>query len=118
MDTVTKELLVKTASYIERTQPLLDAQNEQRNTFTKRATQAAGVLAHRGIIDARRVNEFVDKVAADPTAVWEFVEKLAAVVPVDTWGEAVRQKVASSGKVDPFERIFFGIGAEVSGMVD
>jgi hypothetical protein len=118
MDKTLQELTTKIADYIERTQPLIDSQNEQRSNFVKRATQAAGVLAHRGVIDARRVNEFIDKVAADPSAVWEFVEKLAAALPTDNLGEAVQQKVASGAKVDAFERIFFGRGAEKSGMVD
>jgi hypothetical protein len=118
MDNTVKELMMKTAAYIERTQPLIDKQNEQRNAFVKRATQAAGVLVHRGVIDRRNANEFVDKVAADPQSVWEFVEKLAATVPVDSLGEGVQRKIASGAKVDAFERVFFGIGAEDTGMVD
>ena len=114
----TKDMMVKIAEYIEKTQPVIDTFNEQRSAFVKRATQAAGVLAHRGVIDSRRVNEFVDKVAEDPSRVWEFVEKLAAAVPVDAMGEAVRTKIASGGKVCPFEKAFFGIGAEDTGMVD
>lgn len=118
MDKTTTEIMAKVAAYIESTQPLIDSHNEQQSAFVKRATQAAGVLAHRGVIDSRRVNEFVDKVASDPAAVWELVEKLAAIIPVDALGEAVREKVASGKKIDPFERVFFGIGAENSGMVD
>lgn len=118
MDKTVQEIMSKVAAYIETTQPLIDAQNEQRSSFVKRATQAAGVLAHRGVIDPSRVNTFIDKVAADPTSIWEFIEKLAAIVPVDALGEAVREKVASGEKVCPFERMFFGVGAEKSGMVD
>lgn len=118
MDKTTTALMQKVATYIETTQPVIDAQNEQRKEFTKRATQAAGVLAHRGIIDSRRVNDFIDKVAADPTAVWDFIEKLALAVTPDMLGEAVREKVAAGGKVDAFERVYFGIGAENTGMVE
>ena len=113
-----KVLMEKVAAYIERTQPLIDQHNEERVAFTKRATQAAGVLAHKGVISASRVNEFVDKVAEDPSAVWEFVEKLAGAITPDALGEAVRTKVASGGRGDAFERAFFGIGAENPGMVE
>ena len=118
MDPKVQTIMEKTAAYIERTQPLLDGYNEKRSEFIKRATQAAGVLAHRGVIDQRRVNAFIDKVAENPSAVWEFVEKLAAAIPPDALGEAVRTKVASGAKVDAGERAFFGIGAENTGMVD
>ena len=117
-------LLQKVAAYIERTQPLLDRQAEtltkqaeDKSAFIKRATQAAGVLAHRGVIDPRRVSEFVDKVAADPTSVWAFIEKLAGSITPDALGDAVRTKIASGGTVDPWERVFFGVGAENTGMV-
>lgn len=115
---IQQQIMVKVAEYIEATQPVIDKQNEQRIQFTKRATQAAGVLAHRGVIDSRRVNEFIDKVAEDPAAVWDFVEKLASAVTPDALGEAVREKVASGAAVDAFERVFFGLGTGNSGMVD
>lgn len=112
-----QELMKKVASYIESTQPVIDDFNEQRSKFVKRATQAAGVLSHRGIIDSRRVNEFIDKIAEDPSQVWEFVEKMAAALTVDGMGEAVHTKVASEN-ADAFERAFFGLGTVQPGMVD
>ena len=118
MDKVTQELTQKVAAYIEQTQPQLDRFIEARSDFVKRATQAAGVLANRGVIDARKVNEFVDQVAENPAAVWEFVEKLASAMPADALGEAVQSKIASGQKLDPFERMFFGHGTENTGMVD
>ena len=118
MDKITQELSEKVAAYIEKTQPLLDKQCEAQAAFVKRATQAAGVLANRGVIDQRRVNDFIDKVAADPSSVWEFVEKLAAAMPADALGDAVQTKLASGQKLDPFERIFFGRETGNSGMVD
>jgi len=75
-------------------------------------------LANRGLIDSRRVNEFIDKVAEDPAEVWTFVEKLASAVTVDSMGSAVQTKTASGGRVDPFEKAFFGIGAGDTGMVE
>lgn len=117
MDPKVQEILVKVARYIETAQPVIDKNNEERSNFTKRATQAAGVLASRGVIDRRRVNAFIDKVAEDPSAIWDFVEKLASAVSADTMGSAVQTKSASAG-ADPFERAFFGIGSESTGMVD
>lgn len=111
-------LMEKIATYIERTQPLLDQYNEQRSVFTKRATQAAGVLAHRGVIDPRNVNAFIDKVAEDPASVWAFIEKLAAAVTPDALGEGVRTKAASGVRYDAFERALFGLGTEDAGMVE
>ena len=118
MNDTTKQLMVKTAAYIEATQPLLDQHAKQRGDFVKRATQAAGVLAHQGVIRSSQVNAFVDQVAADPTSVWAFVEKLAETVSADTMGQAVREKVAAGKSVDPFERRFFGVGEVQSGMVE
>lgn len=113
-----KDLMAKTAAYIERTQPLIDEANEQRITFTKRATQAAGVLAHHGVIDKRRVNDFIDKVAEDPASVWAFIEKLATAIPVDTLVESVHTKAAAGAQLDAFELEFFGPSAGNSGMFD
>ena len=106
MDDTVKQLMSKTAAYIERTQPLIDKHLDQQADFVKRATQTAGVLVHRGVIDRRRVNEFVDKVAESPAAVWDFVEKLAASVTADGLGEGVVHKSASRSR-DAFERTFF-----------
>jgi hypothetical protein len=121
MEPVIQQIMVKTAAYIEATQPLIDQHNEERSAFVKRATQAAKVLAQRGVIGTRQVDQFVDKVAANPTDVWGVVEKLASLVGADQMGEVGREKVASvAGSSDPFERRFFGdlSDSRGSGMVD
>lgn len=119
MDPKQQQLLEKVAEYIEVTQTRIDKDNESRSRFTKRATQAAGVLANRGVIDRSRVNDFIDKVAADPTQVWDLVEKMASAMAPDSLGEASVHKTAEAARdVDPFERVFFGAGAPTSGMVD
>lgn len=120
MDPKQQQFLVKVATYIEATQSRIDRDNEARSRFTKRATLAAGVLASRGVIGRNHVNEFIDKVASDPTAVWDLVEKMASAMAPDSLGEAAVSKTAeAAGVVDPFERVFFGVGApQNSGMVD
>ena len=119
MDPQIKNILEKSAAYIERTQPLLDKQNEEKSAFVQRATKAAGVLASRGVLGQRDVNALVDKVAASPASVWDVVEKLAHMVGADTLGEVGREKVASAPEACPFERRFFGVNNDQSnGMVD
>ena len=121
MDPKIKQLTEKMAAYIEATQPLIDSQNEQRSAFVKRATQVAGVLAHRGIMDQKRIDAFVDKVASDPSAVWDVVEKLAASLGSYTLGAVSGEKVAAGVvSTDPWERRFFGdqSDAQSSGSIE
>jgi len=120
MDPSIKTLLVKTAEYVERTQPLLDQRNVERKDFVEKATKAASVLASRGVLGKNAVAGFVDKVAASPATVWDVVEKLATLVGVDTMGEVGREKVASETELqDPFVARYFGTNnSHASGMVD
>jgi len=118
MDQKVQQILMKVASYIASTQPIIDKHNEERINFTKRATQTAGVLANRGIIGANQVNTFIDKVAADPTEILGFVEKLASIVSADALGSAVQTKAASGGSTDPWELAFFPGLRGNSGMVE
>jgi len=117
MDKTVETIMAKTAAYIEKTQPIIDAELDKQAEFVRRATQAAGVLAHRGVIDRRRVDEFVDKVAESPSSVWDFVEKLAASVSADGLGEGVAHKSASVTR-DAFERVFFPEYSTHSGMIE
>lgn len=118
------KLVTKVASYIEASQNEIDASltklaefTEQRSSFVKRATQAAGVLAHRGVIERENVNTLVDKVAEDPSAVWDLVEKLASAVGADNLGDPAQEKMASQGSEDPWVREFFGYKSG-NGMID
>ena len=122
MDT-TIQVLKKTADYIEQAQPLIDQYNELRIDFAKRAEHAAQVLARHGIITGDKVDAFAKQAAAEPTKVWDFVEKLALALSADSLGGGTQEKLAASGKdYDAFERlVLFGdsksSGAQ-SGMVD
>lgn len=118
MDKKVKALMMKVAEYIEKTQPILDEHNEQRIQFIKRATETAELLAERGIIDRRKINDFIDKIASDPSSVWSFIEKLSSAITADDIGIASHVKVSSDDKVCPFERVFFGIGTNNFGSVD
>ena len=103
---IEQKTLEKMATYIEMTQPIIDRHNEARSLFLKKAHQVAGVLANRGIIGNDKVNDFVDKMAADESGieVWNLVEKLAEVVSCDTLGEASKLAVKNANVKDPFER--------------
>lgn len=138
MNKDTTKILEKTAAYIDASQTELEDANaklattktelktlqtklashdEKRRRFVKRATQASGVLANRGIIEAYKVNEFVDKAAEDPNVVWGLVEKLASALSADSFTEGTLEKVSASS-ADPFERNFFGIGGLEDGMIE
>lgn len=102
---VGSETLKKVASYVETAQSEIDNNNENRQTYIKRATQAAGVLANRGIISQDSVNSFVDKIASDETGteVWNLVEKLASALQPEDFGNA--EKIAAGPDLGPFEKL-------------
>ena len=116
--------LEKVAKYIAETQPQIDQYNENRNLFIKRAYQAAGVLANRGLIQRDKVNAFVDKIAEDAsgTEVWDLVEKLAEHFPVEELGEAAEKAASAGANLDAFEKwALFGdprAEAQTPGLVD
>jgi len=112
------QLPEKIANYIAKTQPLLDKQAEAEMIFNKRAMQTAGVLVNRGIIPQTKADVFADKVAEDQTVVFDYIEKLATLIPVDDLGNSVRVKQAAGDDVDPFEAEFFGAGTTDSGSID
>lgn len=89
-----------------------------RAGFAKRATEAAKVLAERGIIDGDSVNTFVDKVAADNNAVWDTIEKLAGMISAPTLG-GVSHVESPRAVEDPFIREFLsGNSGRGNGYID
>jgi hypothetical protein len=89
-----------------------------RAGFAKRATEAAKVLAERGVIDSDNVNTFVDKVAADASVVWDTVEKLAEMVSAPTLG-GVSHVESPRAADDPFIREFLpGNSGRGNGYID
>ena len=89
-----------------------------RAGFAKRATEAAKVLAERGVIDSDNVNTFVDKVAADASVVWDTVEKLAEMVSAPTLG-GVSHVESPRAADDPFIREFLtDNGSRGNGYID
>ena len=120
-----EQFMAKTAAYIAKVQPENDRlkgeveklKNDLKSTnekiaeakslFAKRATQAAGVLVNRGLLDQNEVNELVDKVAEDNNSVWELVEKLASSVGADTLGDKSNEKLNTAESGDPWYDTFF-----------
>lgn len=90
---------------------------EARESFNKKAAHAAKVLAGCGAIGNDKVDEFVSKVAEDPSGVWDFVEKMAESISAPTLGEA--SDFSSSRSVDdPWSRLVCGGGRGSNGYVD
>lgn len=89
-----------------------------RAGFAKRATEAAKVLAERGVIDSDNVDTFVDKVAEDQNNVWDTIEKLAEMVSAPTLG-GVSPVGSSRAADDPFIREFLpGTSSRGNGYID
>ena len=89
-----------------------------RAGFAKRATEAAKVLAERGVIDSDNVDTFVDKVAEDMNNVWDTVVKLAEMVSAPTLG-GVSSIESPRAADDPFIREFLpGNASRGNGYID
>ena len=90
---------------------------EARECFNKKAAHAAKVLAGCGAIENDKIDEFVNKVAEDPSGVWDFVEKMAESISAPTLGNT--SDFSSSRSVDdPWSALIFGRSRESVGYVD
>ena len=89
---------------------------EARECFNKKAAHAAKVLAGCGAIGNDKVDEFVSKVAEDPSGVWDLVEKMAENLSAPTLGEA-SESFSSRSVDDPWSKLVFGT-RQGSGYVD
>lgn len=120
-------LAEQVAEYIGVVQPQLDRLQELEKTakaeltakanFVKRATEAVRSLSESGLVSANDINSIVDKVAGDPSAVWDLVEKVAASVGPDQLGARSNEK-ASAAPMDPWVREFGGYTNANTGMID
>lgn len=80
---------------------------EARESFNKKAAHAARVLAGCGAIGNDKVDDFVNKVAEDPSGVWDLVEKMAESISAPTLGRA--SDFDSSRSVDdPWSALLLG----------
>jgi len=93
---------VKTAAYIETVQPQVDAYNELKDRFTKRAHEVAGILADRGIIAPSATNKLVDKLAADQTKALDLIVQIADMIKVSDFGKQADVSVPQADPSDPF----------------
>ena len=80
---------------------------EARECFNKKAAHAAKVLAGCGAIENDKVDEFVSKVAEDPSGVWDLVEKMAENISAPTLG-GVSDFPSSRSVDDPWSKLIFG----------
>jgi len=88
-----------------------------RECFNKKAAHAAKVLAGCGAIGNDKVDEFVNKVAEDPSGVWDLVEKMAENFSAPTLGGA-SDFAASRSVDDPWSKLVFGGRQGSNGYVD
>ena len=90
---------------------------EARECFNKKAAHAAKVLAGCGAIGNDKVDEFVNKVAEDPSGVWDLVEKMAENFSAPTLGEA-SESFSSRSVDDPWLKAIYGGRRGSNGYVD
>lgn len=103
----TTEKLAEAEAEIGETKSKLKNFVEARECFNKKAAHAAKVLAGCGAIENDKVDEFVNKVAEDPSGVWDLVEKMAENFSAPTLGGA--SDFSSSRSVDdPWSRLILG----------
>lgn len=103
----TTEKLAEAEAEIGETKKKLRDFVEARECFNKKAAHAAKVLAGCGAIGNDKVDEFVNKVAEDPSGVWGLVEKMAENFSAPTLGSA--SDFSSSRSVDdPWSRLVYG----------
>ena len=113
----TTEKLAAAEVQIGETKKRLDNFVEARECFNKKAAHAAKVLAGCGAIENDKVDEFVNKVAEDPSGVWDLVEKMAENLSAPTLGGA-SESFASRSVDDPWSRLVFGGRQGSNGYVD
>ena len=110
---------VKQSEKLAAAEKTIEDFGKARAGFAKRATEAAKVLAERGVIDSDNVDAFVDKVAEDMSYVWGTVEKLAEMVSAPTLGGVSDVGSSRAAEDDPFIREFLpGNRSRGNGYVD
>ena len=113
----TTEKLASAEAEIGETKKKLENFVGARECFNKKAAHAAKVLAGCGAIGNDKVDEFVNKVAEDPSGVWDLVEKMAESISAPTLGGA--SDFTSSRSVDdPWSELVFGNSRRSNGYVD
>ena len=113
----TTEKLAAAEVEIGETKKKLEHFIEARACFNKKAAHAAKVLAGCGAIGNDKVDEFVSKVAEDPSGVWDLVEKMAESVSAPTLGSA-SESFPSRSVDDPWSKLVFGGCQGSKGYVD
>ena len=113
----TTEKLAAAEVEIDETKRKLENFIEARECFNKKAAHAAKVLAGCGAIGNDKADEFVSKVAEDPSGVWGLVEKMAESISAPTLGGA-SDSFSSRSVDDPWSRLVFGRCRGSEGYVD
>lgn len=108
------EILEKSAQYVEESQKEIgrlesELQKQaserlsEKKAFDLQAQRTAAVLADRGVIEASKVNDFVDKLASSPVETLKTLEKIAKLIETSSLGGPSAVKEASASlDVCPF----------------
>jgi hypothetical protein len=101
------EILDKSAQYVEESQEEIgrlkteiqkqaDERLSEKKAFDLQAQRTAAVLADRGVIEASKVNDFVDKLASNPVEALKTLEKIAKLIETSSLGGPSAVKEASA----------------------
>lgn len=109
VDSYTKQLEEKVASYVATVQPELEKLAEVRRNereFVKRASHSVGVLVGLGLVAREDASKMIDKIASDHSQVFGILESLATDVRASRMGTTSNEKSADSN-TDPSMQVWF-----------
>jgi len=105
MDNDIQKIMEEATRYVAETQPLLDKQAEASEHFATELTKTAALLADRGLLEAAKVDDFIEKAAEDHTFVLKYLDRLTKSVTAEQLGGSTgTTKYAENA--DPFELEF------------
>jgi len=107
MDDKTKQILKEAGAHIRDTQAALEKQAAVQAAFQKEGAATAVLLTDHGILPKSRQEDFLAKLAEDPSSVFGVVRKLAGMVQKQQLGSgAPGLSKVSSAEADPFVAAF------------
>jgi hypothetical protein len=107
MDDSTKQILKEAGDHIAETKATLEKQAAQAQAFQKEGQATATLLTDYGILPKSRHEDFLAKLAEDPSSVFGVVRKLAGMVQKQQLGSgAPGLGKVSSAEADPYVAAF------------
>lgn len=96
--------------YIAKAQPIIEAYEQFKSDFAKKAHETVGALVERHVVAKEDSAELIEKLASDPSSALELALSISRRIGIgDGLGKAAEELPASSSNLDPFERlVMFG----------